>query len=79
MVSGDRLVITCLDESSDEEPVPNLVRPHASGEGQAPVWLPTPGDRGLVLALRVYNPDATLSADPLRLDPPRITRLGDCP
>lgn len=53
--------------------------PAGLGDVQAPLWLPTPGDRGLVLALRVYNPEATLSADPLRLDPPRITRLGDCP
>ncbi|MFN9806961.1 MAG: DUF1214 domain-containing protein [Betaproteobacteria bacterium] len=51
----------------------------AGTAGSGPAWLPTPGDRGLVLALRVYNPDASLSADPLRLDPPRITRLGDCP
>jgi hypothetical protein len=58
-----------------------------SGAGAAPLaatqpanaWLPTPGDRGLVLALRVYNPDERLSAQPLRLDPPRITRLGACP
>lgn len=53
-------------------------RAAATADGSLP-WLPTPGNRGLVLALRVYNPDVKLSADPLRLVPPRITRLGDCP
>lgn len=42
-------------------------------------WLPTPGDRGLVLTLRVYNPDAALQAAPGSLVPPRIAPLGDCP
>jgi hypothetical protein len=42
-------------------------------------WLPTPGDRGLVLTLRVYNPDAALQAAPGSLVPPRIAALGDCP
>jgi hypothetical protein len=42
-------------------------------------WLPTPGKRGVVLALRLYNPDASLQAAPSSLQPPAITRLGDCP
>jgi hypothetical protein len=42
-------------------------------------WLPTPGDRGLVLTLRVYNPDAALQAAPASLRPPRIESTGACP
>lgn len=42
-------------------------------------WLPTPGDRGLLLTLRVYNPSPTLQASPGSLQPPRIERLGGCP
>lgn len=45
----------------------------------AMAWLPTPGDRGLVLTLRVYNPDAALQAAPGSLDPPHIERVGACP
>lgn len=41
-------------------------------------WLPTPGDRGLVFVLRLYNPQPALSAAPGRLVGPRIERLGDC-
>lgn len=41
-------------------------------------WLPTPGDRGLVLALRVYGPDASLATRPSTLQPPRIEALGAC-
>lgn len=42
-------------------------------------WLPTPGERGLMFTLRVYNPDAALVAAPGSLAPPLIDRLGDCP
>lgn len=41
-------------------------------------WLPTPGDRGLVFALRLYNPNPDLSSAPGSLVAPRIERLGDC-
>lgn len=41
-------------------------------------WLPTPGDRGLVLTLRIYNPDPALQAAPGTLVPPRIERVGGC-
>ena len=41
-------------------------------------WLPTPGDRGLMLVLRLYNPDPALAAAPQRLVPPSIRRIGDC-
>lgn len=42
-------------------------------------WLPTPGQGGLLLALRLYNPEPALQAAPASLLPPRVTRLGDCP
>jgi hypothetical protein len=46
--------------------------------GATEPWLPTPGDRGLLFTLRVYNPAAGLQARPDSLVPPRIERLGDC-
>ena len=42
-------------------------------------WLPTPGDRGLVLTLRLYNPGAGLAAAPGSLVPPSISPVGNCP
>lgn len=48
-----------------------------SGGGEQP-WLPTPGERGLMFTLRVYNPAPALAAAPASLEPPRIERLGDC-
>lgn len=51
--------------------------PPSGGAAGAP-WLPTPGDRGLVLALRLYNPDATLARAPQALAPPRIEAIGAC-
>lgn len=42
-------------------------------------WLPTPGKSGLVLALRLYNPDPSLQAAPASLQAPAITRVADCP
>lgn len=41
-------------------------------------WLPTPGDRGLVFTLRVYNPDPALAAAPGSLQAPRIEVMGEC-
>jgi hypothetical protein len=41
-------------------------------------WLPTPGNSGVVLALRLYNPEPSLQAAPASLQPPTITRLGEC-
>lgn len=41
-------------------------------------WVPTPGDRGLVLTLRLYNPEPSLLADPASLQPPSIFTLGTC-
>ena len=41
-------------------------------------WLPTPGDRGLELILRLYQPDAALQAAPASLRPPVIEQIGAC-
>ena len=45
----------------------------------ASYWLPTPGKTGVVLALRLYNPDPSLQAAPASLQAPAITRVGNCP
>ncbi|NBT55040.1 MAG: DUF1214 domain-containing protein [Betaproteobacteria bacterium] len=42
-------------------------------------WLPTPGQRGLVLTLRLYNPAPELQAAPARLQAPTIQAIGACP
>lgn len=42
-------------------------------------WLPTPGARGLLFTLRVYQPAAALHAAPHSLAPPRIEPVGPCP
>ena len=42
-------------------------------------WIPTLGEGGLVLTLRLYQPSARLSAMPAALDPPVIRRVGACP
>ena len=41
-------------------------------------WLPTPGDKGLLLTLRLYNPEPSLQAAPASLVPPTITVVGAC-
>lgn len=41
-------------------------------------WLPTPGNRGLLLTLRLYNPEPDLQASPASLMAPSIQRIGDC-
>ncbi len=41
-------------------------------------WLPTPGDKGLLLTLRLYNPAPSLQAAPASLVPPTITAMGTC-
>lgn len=61
-----------------------LTGPTEAGDGSgavdrpAPRWLPTPGDRGLVLTLRVYNPAPELQQAPGSLVAPRIEPLGAC-
>jgi hypothetical protein len=52
--------------------------PASATAGDAAVWLPTPGDRGLVLTLRVYNPARALAVAPEDLEAPAIEALGDC-
>jgi hypothetical protein len=42
-------------------------------------WIPTPGEGGLYFTLRVYNPEAALSAAPGTLTAPVIELLGGCP
>jgi hypothetical protein len=59
---------------------PARANPTVAGAALAsPPWLPTPGDRGLIFTLRVYNPDPALVAAPGTLPAPTIERLGDCP
>lgn len=41
-------------------------------------WLPTPGEGGLQLTLRVYRPSAALQTDPTRLEPPLIEQERPC-
>jgi hypothetical protein len=50
--------------------------PEAPADGIA--WIPTPGDRGLVLTLRLFNPGAALAADPATLAAPQIEPIGEC-
>jgi hypothetical protein len=45
---------------------------------QGLAWLPTPGQRGLVLTLRLYNPEPALQAAPATLRAPTITLMGGC-
>ena len=42
-------------------------------------WLPTPSERGVVLALRLYNPSPAVQANPAGIVPPSIQPLGPCP
>lgn len=41
-------------------------------------WLPTSGNGGLLLALRLYNPEPVLQAAPASLEPPTIVPIGEC-
>jgi hypothetical protein len=41
-------------------------------------WLPTPGNRGVVLTLRLYNPTPDLQAAPSKLQAPRVNAIGAC-
>jgi hypothetical protein len=50
----------------------------AASDGGESLWLPTPGDRGLLFTLRVYNPAPELTAAPASLDAPSIEPLGKC-
>ncbi|RPH44006.1 MAG: DUF1214 domain-containing protein [Burkholderiales bacterium] len=67
-----------LDERGRFAFVTGPAAPAAPIVGETVPWLPTPGDRGLLLTLRVYNPEAALQAAPASLDPPRIEPVGVC-
>ncbi len=41
-------------------------------------WVPTPGDRGLVMTLRLYNPEPSLQTAPSSLQAPSIVAIGEC-
>ncbi len=47
-------------------------------EPPARAWLPTPGDRGLVLVLRLYVPATSVARDPRGLALPRVEPIGAC-
>lgn len=67
--------LATLDQSGEFAMVTG---PTAPGQS-ALYWLPTPGDRGLELVLRLYQPAATLQRNPLDLVAPRIELMGACP
>ena len=46
--------------------------------GDSLAWLPTPGDRGLELTLRLYHPLPQLQREPRELIAPTIKRVGLC-
>jgi len=52
--------------------------PTAITDGAADHWLPTPGDRGLELTLRLYHPSEVLRQTPQALIAPTIERVGPC-
>jgi len=52
--------------------------PDRDSRDTALAWLPTPGDRGLELTLRLYHPVPALQEDPRGLAPPTIKRVGLC-
>jgi hypothetical protein len=70
---------------SGENPTLNTVGRFSAFTGpETPIsgaiaWIPTPGDRGLILTLRLYNPSPALQADPGALAVPSIQRQGECP
>jgi hypothetical protein len=41
-------------------------------------WVPTPGKGGVLLTLRLYNPEPSLQAAPASLLPPSIAAVGVC-
>lgn len=42
------------------------------------LWIPTSGEGGMRLTLRLYGPEETIQRAPQSLDPPRLRREGDC-
>jgi len=58
---------------------PAAAMPAVAPSAGAVPWIPTPGESGLFFTLRVYNPEAALSAAPGTLQAPVIELLGACP
>ena len=54
------------------------LRKGPNGSEAETTWLPTPGDRGLELTLRLYHPSPALQEDPRGLHAPTIRRVGSC-
>ena len=52
--------------------------PATSADGGPQGWLHTPGDRGLMFTLRLYNPDPGLAQSPASLVAPTIQAIGAC-
>jgi hypothetical protein len=52
-----------------------MLGPKAPGNG---FWVPTPGAGGVLLTLRLYNPEPSLQAAPATLLPPSISAVGVC-
>lgn len=55
-----------------------LVLTAPSAPANTKSFIATPGDRGLVLTLRLYNPAPLIVANPAALNVPAIERVGDC-
>jgi hypothetical protein len=63
------------DSSPTDQVIPSA---SAHPSNAALAWLPTPGDRGLELTLRLYHPLPALQQDPRGLIAPTIKRVGSC-
>jgi hypothetical protein len=71
-VSGENLTLKAVGRFSA------VTGPETPVSG-ALAWIPTPGDRGLILTLRLYNPSPEVQMDPGALAVPSIQRQGECP
>ncbi len=71
-VSGENLTLKAVGRFSA------VTGPETPVSG-ALAWIPTPGDRGLTLTLRLYNPSPEVQMDPGALAVPSIQRQGECP
>ena len=75
--TSEELVVRALATLRDQGRFSMVTAPSQPASGLG-TWVPTPGDRGLILTLRLYNPDATMASDPGQLVQPRIERVGNC-
>lgn len=55
-----------------------VVDPTSVADNHKLHWLPTPGDRGLELTLRLYHPSESLQINPEALIAPTIKQVGAC-